>query len=255
VLRMLREHPARRERPPASSVCVATFGELWRQLRALLKYPEACKFLFAHVLAQFGGPVFITLISTYGPSQLGIVDDSIKLAAVAGVVLFVGVFATLLLAALKKRSLLSFRAGWGTVLGLNVLIGALVPVLAVDDTFASYIFVLLLAGGLGAFAISWFYSIGWASFIALVPPEQVAAYAGIFAFANAIVQPFATLIYVAVVQGTNSHRLAWALTTTPFCAASLVVMMTVNVSKGKADAGRSDELTANGKTSTTTAQM
>ena len=124
-------------------------------------------------------------------------------------------------------------------------IGALVPVIAVDDTATSYLACLLLAGCLGAIAISWFYSIGWASFIVLIPPEKVGAYNGIFSFCNAIPQPFAYLLYLSIVQATNSHRLAWLLTTTPFCAVALVLMMTVSVAKGKREAGR-DEPTSKG---------
>merc|ERR1719240_367448 len=114
------------------------------------------------------------------------------------------------------------------VLVLNVLIAGLVPLLARDNSAMSYIFMMLLAGALGAVALSWFYSLGWPCFISMIPPEEAGAYNGIFSFWNAIVQPFANLIYFAIVQTTNSHQLAWLITTLPFCVVSLLLMAFVD---------------------------
>ena len=58
------------------------------------------------------------------------------------------------------------------------------------------------------------------------------------AAAAGVVQPFALLIYFAVLQATNSHPWAWLVTITPCSSLALVIMMTVNFEKGKIDAGR-----------------
>ena len=73
-------------------------------------------------------------------------------------------------------------------------------------------------------------------------------YNGIFSFWNAIVQPFANLIYFAVVQATNSHQLAWLLTTVPFCTISFLLMLFVDFEKASADAGRKKDAVASSTT-------
>ena len=239
ILRMMREHPAQRS-AEGKNPCVLTITEICKQWAQLRKYPEAVKFLIAHMFANFGGPLFVTLVSTYVPSQLN--RSGIMMSAIAAVVLVVGMPATLLLANMMKRNVVSFKVIWAIVLVLNILIGVLVPVVARDTSFISYLLMLALPGMIGAVSVSWFYSIGWASFITLVPEAEVGAYNGIFNFVNTEIQPFGTLIYFAIVQGTNSHPLAWALSTTPFCALSLVIMMTVNFQKGKADVARTIEI-------------
>ena len=96
---------------------------------------------------------------------------------------------------------------------------------------------------LAALCISWFYSLGWACFITLIPPGETAAYNAIFSFLNAIFQIFPLLVYTAIVQATGSHRLAWALTTVPIPAIGLCIMMRVNFHKGKIDAGHGEAKT------------
>ena len=237
ILRMMREHPAQRKNDGQQNLCVLTFSELCKQWSALKKYPEAFKFLIAHMFANFGGPLFVTLVSTYVPSQLGI-SNGIMVAGLAAVVLVVGVPATLFLANLMKRNAVSFRLMWVIILVLNIFIGVVTPVVAREPGMVSYLLMAALPAFTGAFAISWFYSLGWPSFISLIPEEEVGAYNGIFGFVNSVVQPFGTLIYFAVVQSTNSHPLAWALTTAPLSGVALLVMLTVNFKKGKEAAGR-----------------
>jgi len=237
-LRFMREHPARRTKPDGANACTLTFGVILDETRRLFsQYPNAGLFLVAHMCAQFGAPIFITLVSTYLPAQLG-VTNIIQVNVIAIVVLLVGCFSTLAFARLMKRDAMTFKTAWMVVLGLDVLIGALTPVVAADSSFMSYLLLVILAGVVGAVAISWFYSLGWPSFCSMIPTEEIGAYNGIFCFWNNAVQPFATLIYFGVVQGTNSHRLAWGITVTPFCALSLVLMCFVNFDKALADSGR-----------------
>ena len=236
ILRRFTEHGASRTNEAGTNIVVLTFTEIIKEFYNLTKYPEAFKFLIAHVLSQFGGPVVVTLVSTYLPGQLE--RSGIQVSIVALIVLLLGIGATLCLASLRKKGRLSFKICWFIVLTLSILIGTLVPLIANKADFTSYLMVLLLAGVLGAVSISWFYSIGWPSFITLVPSDHVGAYNGIFSFCNAVVQPFALLIYFAVLQATNSHPWAWLVTITPCSSLALVIMMTVNFEKGKIDAGR-----------------
>lgn len=239
-LKMMRPHKARRTRPENTNACALTFSQLYDQTKRLLvKYPMAALFLIAHIFAQFGGPIFIALVPTYITAQLGI-EDTIRVNLVAIVVLLIGAFAAYAFGFYLKKDQISFKTSWIVVHVLNIGIGALVPVLAKDGSAASYLLLVVLAGGLGAVALSWFYSLGWPCFISMIPPDEVGAYNGIFSFWNAIVQPFANLIYFAIVQTTNSHQLAWLLTTTPFCVVSLLLMLLVDFEKGKLQSGRKE---------------
>jgi MFS-type transporter involved in bile tolerance (Atg22 family) len=247
-LPMMRKHGARRARPEGANACVLTTTQLVDQTTRLIsKYPRAALFLLAHMFAQFGGPIFITLVSTYMPAQLG-VTDLIRVNLVAIVVLLVGAFAAYGFGFYLKKDKISFKLSWIIVLSLNIIIGGLVPLVAKDSSFISYVLLLVLAGGLGAVALSWFYSLGWPCFISMIPAEEVGAYNGIFSFWNAIVQPFANLIYFAVVQATNSHQLAWLLTTVPFCTISFLLMLFVDFEKASADAGRKKDAVASSTT-------
>jgi len=237
VLKMMREHPAAREKPAGKTIFQLTISEMSRTLCNLKSYPEASKYLLATMLAQFGGPAMITYVSTYLPSQL-LITSGIQVSAVALSVLVVGVGAARVLALLLQRAKISFRLVWVVVLTLNILIGALVPVLAREPTFTSYVIVVVLAGGLGAVAISWFYSVAWPGFLSLVPSDEAAAHAGLFAFLNGVTNVVALAINTAIVQATNDHALAWGVTITPVCFLSLLTILTVKFDKGKADAGR-----------------
>jgi len=240
ILRMMRPHPSRRTPPAGANKLVLVVSELLSQFKRLFtQYPEAAKFLLAHALAQYGGPAFIILISTYLPEQLGR-SSLIEVNVIGIAVLVIGAFATLGLAQLRKRERLSFKVAWIIVLVLDILIGVLVPFIANDESFTSFIMCIVLAGLVGGVALSWFYSLGWPCFIMLVPAEEIGAFGAIYSFGNAIVTPFVTIIYAAVVQATNLHTLAWGVSTAPFCLLSLLLMLTVNFEKGKATARRTD---------------
>ena len=142
VLKMMREHPAAREKPAGKTIFQLTISEMSRTLCNLKSYPEASKYLLATMLAQFGGPAMITYVSTYLPSQL-LITSGIQVSAVALSVLVVGVGAARVLALLLQRAKISFRLVWVVVLTLNILIGALVPVLAREPTFTSYTYIYI----------------------------------------------------------------------------------------------------------------
>lgn len=234
----LRAHPAKRTDPSGRSMVVRTFAELRAQCAALCSsYPEAAKYLLAHTLCGNGGPVMVTLITAYGAAVLE--RSSFYITIIALAVLLVGITGAQLFAQCSKRALLSFKQMWALVFALFIAIGILVPVLATGPDLGSYIFCVLLAGVFGAYAFSWFYSMGFSAFISLVPPGQAAAYNGIFVFSSMIVQWVPPAIYGAVVQGTNNHRAAWA-TIVPWSVMGFVVMMLVDFDKGRRDAGHED---------------
>ena len=85
---------------------------------------------------------------------------------------------------------------------------------------------LLIAGVLGAVAISWFYTLQWVTFISFIPSDEVATFFGLLSFFNNVIQPFGNLIYFSIVQGTNSHPLAFLLTTVPFNVIALLLLST-----------------------------
>ena len=72
----------------------------------------------------------------------------------------------------------------------------------------------------------------------MIPHESYSA--GVHTFCSSVVQPGGTGIYFAVVQSTNNHQLAWALTTVPLSVVALILFLFVNFEKGQKQAGRTD---------------
>ena len=89
---MMRDHPPKRT-ADGRGLLARTFGDLLANFKDLTNYPEACKFLVAHMAAQFGGPMFVTLISTYAPYQME--RTGIMVSLIGLVVLVVGTPASL----------------------------------------------------------------------------------------------------------------------------------------------------------------
>ena len=103
----------------------------------------------------------------------------------------------------------------------------------------SQILIIILGGVFGSIGLSWFYSIGWASFVSLTPESRAGAYGGINQFVSVVVQPISPAIYNAVVQSTNNHRIGLA-TLVPWNVASIILILFVDFEKGKREAGRAD---------------
>jgi len=249
ILSMFREHPAKRVDEKKRGVIARTFQELVAGFVELLQYPEAAKYLIALMCAQFGGPMFVTLISTYGPYVME--RSGLYISIIGLCVLVLGTPGSLTFAQLHKRGKIGFKATFIVIICLNILIGALIPLLATGPDFTSYLLALALAGGLGAISISWFYSVSWPAFMTLIPAEKSAKFAGVHTFCSSVVQPGGTGIYFAVVQSTNNHQLAWALTTVPLSVVALVLFLFVDFAKGQRQAGRMDGQVG-AKTPTTT---
>ena len=97
--------------------------------------------------------------------------------------------------------------------------------------------ILIVGGLLGSFALSWYYSNGWPSFIILTPPNQPAQYIGLHTFASNVFFWAEPTIYVAIVQATNNHRLAFA-SMVVWALLGLLLVITVNFEKGKRECGQ-----------------
>ena len=121
---------------------------------------------------------------------------------------------------------------------LFILIAGLVPGLADGPNLKSWVVVVGLAGLLGSVALVWFYSIFWPTFCTMIPYGHSGEYAGIYYSINNIFSVFGPLIYTAVVQGTNDHRLAWFFTCMPACIVSLLIICLTDFEKGKQQAQR-----------------
>ena len=243
ILTYFSEHEARKTLPEGATMLGVTFGGVRRSFtRICTDFPEAGKFLAASTFANFGGPTFITIITAYLPSQLSITNSLIGYPAMC--VLAVGLPASIVLAKLMQYGVLNKKVAWVVVLALNLIIGSLIPLVAREPckeesfTCPSYIMLLLIAGVLGAVAISWFYALQWVTFISFIPSDEVATFAGLLSFFNNAIQPFGNLIYFSIVQGTNSHPLAFLLTTVPFNIIALLLLLSVDFKRAMEQCGR-----------------
>jgi MFS-type transporter involved in bile tolerance (Atg22 family) len=234
ILMFRKETPAKREAPPGTSMVVLAFVELKREFLTLKNnYPEALKMVGVNALIQLGGPIVITLVTPFATQHLEM--GGVLFQAIPACVLLFGVPAAALFARLFRDDRVRFKRVWIFVLTLFILIGALLPAVCTGPDFTSQVLCLVIAGVVGSVAISWFYSLGWASFASLVPPGQVGQYNGIYTFCGTVVQPIEPAIYNAIVQSTNNHRIAIA-TIVPWCVLALLLLCTVDFEKGKRDA-------------------
>ena len=234
LCRYFTEHPAKRTKPHGTSVAVLAFTSLYSELRNVAKYPEAFKFLIATSILMIGGPVVIAVSSTFATEALEM--PSIYYTITTAAVLVIGVPAALGLAYLMRKSRLSMKLAWLIDAFFFILIAVLVPSLCTGPNFGSWIVVIILAGVLGGVALSWYFSIGWNCFCMLIPPGQGGHYSGVYSCITTIFSIFGPLIYSAVVEATNNHQVAWAVTCVPSTVIAFALLCWIDFDKGKRDA-------------------
>jgi len=227
-------------------LCAAAFGPLIGDFKRLLaNHPEAAKYLLFLTLAQNGlGSTILAVANPYlleGPPKA----VPLQVQAVFAVTLLFGMPWTCVYMKLTRK--LSYRVLLLLVMAFNViailLIGfAFIRPFGDSLMSASFIGILLVAAFLVAPGLTWWYSIYWPAFMALVPEAQVNQYSGIFTF----VRTFALIwhsgpIYFACVNSLASagagHRLG-VLTMLAWDLLALPVLFWIDFDKGKRECGR-----------------
>ena len=238
VLLKFSDHPATRKLKEGQSLLNATVSQLFLEFTRLKKYPEAMKLMFASAIMQCGGAAIVQI----GPIYMLVFLEMPFLwyNLTLGVLLLIGSPSAALLAWICKNEKLSFRMLWVIDIAFFIVISLVAPLVATTPTVGSWAITVVLAGLLGGTALSWFYSLSWASFVTLIPKGQAGQYSGLHTFVQTIFQPIAPAIYTAVVQSTNLHQVGWAVLL-PWCFLGLIAVLCVDFKKGKRDAGRLGE--------------
>jgi MFS transporter, UMF1 family len=192
-----------RARPPVNPVAEpgglvqASFGQLWRTLKDLRRYPVTLTFLVAYLFYNDGIQTVIYAASVYGEKQLGFEKSTVLLAFL--VVQFVGILGALWFGRVARG-----RGAYHVILGglfvwlLVVVAGWLTP----DENLPLFLLLAvaigIVLGGTQALSRS-FYS-------QLIPRGREAEYFSLYQACERGTSWVGTLIFGLVHQWTDSYR-------------------------------------------------
>lgn len=192
-----------RSRPPVNPVAErgglfqASFGQLWRTLKELRRYPVTLTFLLAYLFYNDGIQTVIYAASVYGEKELGFEKSTVLLAFL--VVQFVGIGGALLFGRIAK-----VRGAYrvilvGLFIWLLVVIGGwLVP----NDNLALF---LLLAVAIGV-VLGGTQALSRSFYSQLIPRGREAEYFSLYQACERGTSWIGTLVFGLVHQWTDSYR-------------------------------------------------
>jgi MFS family permease len=214
IIRKFPSRKARRELPGKQSVLGISFSDLCNNFKELrTRYPEAMKYLLFLALCQNGlGTTTLNIATPYlleGPPKA----TSLQLQLVFACVLIFG------MPWVKLFSKLTLRIGYKKLLFIVMLVN-IVAILIIGCVITRPLNgfggrFLLLIGITVVFiapALTWWYSIYWPAFLALVPEDKVGQYAGVFTFVRVIALiwhsgPIYASCVMALSSANDGHRL------------------------------------------------
>lgn len=212
---------ALRDREPAAGAAPSGFGQLYRTLRELRRYPQALVFLAAYLIYNDPIQAVIALASQFGSDELKMSMASLTLAilmvqfvAFPGALLFNRVAA----AWGAKRALMSSLAVW-----IAVLLGLRAFVYSAAGFFVAAFTVALVLGGSQALSRSLFSQ--------LIPRGREAEYFGLYEIGDKGTSWLAPLLFALALQITGSYR-ASILPLAALFVAGLLVLARVDVAGG-----------------------
>lgn len=228
----VKEREAKLERSPDQTLLDITVKELWKSTKTMwTDYPEAFKYLFGHAFAKSGIQTILIINVTYFNQQMSLTGFQILIISVT--VLFNGTFSAWAFSKFAKK--FSTKKIW-IFLESFWIVTILLTVLFMHkkgDLFMA----ILIGGGMYGFGLSWYFSVSYQGFDAMVPRNKATQFAGLFYFVGLCVSTLAPAIYSAVVQYTNNQRYA-LVTLIPWNFLGLITFMFIDFEKGKKTAGR-----------------
>ena len=206
------------------------------------KYPEAVKCLLLTTFANIGGPATILSVNTPYGLTMGLSGFQLNILILIVLVLGIG-FARLYACLFKTQRLKSLKRTWMLVLLCFLLIGSLVPLLVTPTApfIQRLIFIYLLAGLFAAIGLTWYYSIGWPTFVTMVPASKVQLYSAYLMAVGIGTSWIGSTTYAAIVQATNDHQMAWA-SMVGYNLIAWVLLLTIDFEKGARDAGHNTDV-------------
>jgi MFS-type transporter involved in bile tolerance (Atg22 family) len=234
-VRGMRDRPAKRTRPANRSLVSVGFSELKVTVCELfVKYPECGKYLLFTTVVKQGAGAFLSIYSTYFTLQMKL--TGMQVLIISGIVLVVGMPAGYAFAWLANRWTL--RKLWFIVLGLWIFLGIVTPAFVYKE---QDIVPAIIVGVFYSVGLSWYYSVGYQAFVALVPAGHSMEYAGLYTLWNFATSWISPTIYLAVFQSSNNQRLAIS-TLIGWNIVAAAFLYNVDFEKGKIDAGAPDAI-------------
>lgn len=222
-----------RSRPPVNPVVEqgglfqASFGQLWRTLKDLRRYPVTLTFLVAYLFYNDGIQTVIYAASVYGEKELGFEKSTVLLAFL--VVQFVGIGGALLFGRVAQvrgayRVILA-----GLFIWLVVVVGGwLVP----DENLALF---LLLAVAIGV-VLGGTQALSRSFYSQLIPRGREAEYFSLYQACERGTSWIGTLVFGLVHQWTDSYRPALLALMVLFVI-GIVFLLRVDARRGIEEAG------------------
>ncbi|WP_243057614.1 MFS transporter [Nocardioides sp. SR21] len=222
-----------RSRPPVNPVAErggllqSSFGQLWRTLKDLRRYPVTLTFLVAYLFYNDGIQTVIYAASVYGEKELGFEKSTVLLAFL--VVQFVGIGGALLFGRVAKvrgayRVILA-----GLFIWLVVVVGGwLVP----NENLALF---LLLAVAIGV-VLGGTQALSRSFYSQLIPRGREAEYFSLYQACERGTSWIGTLVFGLVHQWTDSYRPALLALMLLFVI-GIVFLLRVDARRGIEEAG------------------
>lgn len=222
-----RERPAKPEPPEGTSILSRTTKQLVNNLSKLRSnYPEAAKYLLFTIISSAGTIAFLQILTVFTTQHLKL-SPIMNLLILAAIIVLGAPFSLLFYLAgrwFKLKHILIFTMALWTA----TLIGT--TLIKEGDVVGVFICVVPMS-----LCFSWYFAIGWAAFICMVPKGTEASFAGLWILAGAIGSSISPVILLAVIEQTNDVRYGlWILA--GCCLLSLVLLCFINFEKGRRDA-------------------
>jgi len=222
-----------RSRPPVNPVAEpggllqASFGQLWRTLKDLRRYPVTLTFLVAYLFYNDGIQTVIYAASVYGEKQLGFEKSTVLLAFL--VVQFVGILGALWFGRFARS-----RGAYHVILaGLFVWLVVVVAGWLTPD--GSLPLFLLLAVGIGI-VLGGTQALSRSFYSQLIPRGREAEYFSLYQACERGTSWIGTLIFGLVHQWTDSYRPALLALVVLFVA-GIALLVRVDPARGIREAG------------------
>ncbi len=222
-----------RSRPPVNPVAEsggllqASFGQLWRTLKDLRRYPVTLTFLLAYLFYNDGIQTVIYAASVYGEKQLGFEKSTVLLAFL--VVQFVGILGALWFGRIARS-----RGAYHVILaGLFVWLVVVVAGWLTPD--GSLPLFLLLAIGIGI-VLGGTQALSRSFYSQLIPRGREAEYFSLYQACERGTSWIGTLIFGLVHQWSDSYRPALLALVVLFVV-GIALLVRVDPARGIREAG------------------